>query len=254
MVFDTRRIAIDRPVLEALVQRFHGGTELMVDLWNEESPDQARNRKTYYKWLNHGVPMTPAGYSLFRFLDLDPVALVDHRKLDLENQFSLIRTALMLTGQAYQGIKALLEPIMPNVEWPNDTEIRKRFGRTWTRQFFSHDARSETNEMARVSLIPSGPEFRPEYPRAWYIAYRPGDGRDRLWRPYGIMVRRDGVNAMLSSRGLLEEDHRFANLSRLEFGTEFGPSPVDFCVASLHAFDIAVEYPATRPCPLRFLP
>ena len=254
MPLDLRRVPLDRQYFTEFANRHYGSIGIMVSLWNEEEPHLARSSQSFYKWLDHGAPMTPSGYSLFRFLGIDPVALIDHERLNVAGRFNAIRAALMMMGQSVIGIRSLLEPLLPSENWPNDQLLADRFGRKWHREKFQHDATGKINAMACVTLSPNDPDAMQEHPTAWYIAYRPGDGTDPMWRPYGIMVRRAGINRLLSSRGLLTTDDSFQRRTVMQFGTEYGPAPVDFCVASHHGFSADVEFPTERTCKLRFLP
>jgi len=240
--------------MRELIDRFHGGAETLVALWNMECPATARDIKTYYSWLKSGVPATPAGFSLFRILDIDPVALTDHEAIRLGQRFASVRAALMGTGQAALALKSLAEPILPDINWPSDKLLDERMGKTWCRHVFHHNARSERNAMACITVRPTGSDFHPALPRAWYIAYRHADGWDCMWRPYGILVRKRGINFLLTSRGQIQADDRFPHQSLMMFGTEFGEGPADFCLSSMHPFEIQVEFPSLRACHLRFPP
>lgn len=80
------------------------------------------------------------------------------------------------------------------------------------------------------------------HPRAVHIAYRRRNSSDTMWRFYGTVIA-DGDRIELYSEGGVLQDMPRTESQTIPFRAYFGSRPVEWRAASLHAFDLATEFP-----------
>ena len=241
-------------------ERF-AGIANFADEWGRSGPGDSaragatqRSVKTIYAWLKHGLPTSrDTLFQFFGALDVDPIAVLDLDRHDLRRNFGRLRRAFMLGGLNAGGFRPLFDLYRPSATWPDDGLSREYFNRAWTCFEFEHPATDITNVYAAITVRASEPELS-WWPRAYHIAYRRRANADGLWRPYGTVVTCSDEAVLIHENGDLQREVvPQRNGHAFRFHTYFGPSPSQFRLASLHAFNGQVE-PAPDPAvSLRFI-
>lgn len=245
------QLFIDKSAVSACIKTSFGSVGAFASEWKADHPDDARSASTIYDWMKAGIPSTEhAIFSFFRMLDLDPCAAVDHERTGIEQRFKQIRRSILLGGDRFPQIRSLVDMIWPDDNWPNSVSAEEYFGRTWCCRDFEHIAEVK-NKYATVTIVQAEHENPEDAPRAYYVAFRDDEGDDELWRPYGIAVRRSGINYVLNSKGKILSEPSKHNTA-LRFQTYFGGGRASFRVASLHGFNLMKRFPDDRVLDLRF--
>ena len=68
-----------------------------------------------------------------------------------------------------------------------------------------------------------------------------------MWRPYGFVLREGGRIALFQVRGATAFSEIRPDAGAFVVETWFGPGAADFRVASLHAFDLALDAESSLP-------
>lgn len=226
---------------EVLLWR-HGSVEALA-------ADVKISRATLYRWLrSEGLPSRSGLLKLARALDVDPFALFDFRGRPPIEAARELATTLLSHGQlgTAAGMAWLLGRYLfaPGEEWPSETV----FGRRWQRAVVRHDAGRRRDYWGLLPIAFSGVTGRPQ---AWHFAFRSiKRGRDGgWWIPYGFAVVNRTVR-LIHFDGDAQE--RACPDGRFVVETWFGAGSADFCVASLHPFElsdpesVAVDWPRVR--------
>ncbi len=208
------------------------------------------SRATLYRWLrSEGLPSRSGLLKLARALDVDPFALFDFRGRPPIEAARELATTLLSRGQlgTAAGMAWLLGRYLfsPGEEWPSETV----FGRRWQRAVVRHDASRRRDYWGLLPVTFPGETSRPQ---AWHFAFRSlkrGRGGG-WWIPYGIAVAVGCSVRLVHFDGDAQE--RACPDGRFVVETWFGAGSADFCVASLHAFElrdpdvIADDWPRVR--------
>ena len=237
-----------------------GGIANFADEWtntaknNDDNEESERSVKTIYAWLKHGLPTSKD--TMFKFcgaLDVDPIAALDFDREDIRRNVGRLRRSFMLGGLNAGGFRPLFDLYRPSPGWPDKGLARNYYRRDWTVFSFQHHAVDIKNTYATIRVSASD-DLPANWPRAYHIAYRRKSNADGLWRPYGSVVSRQDEAILVHENGDVQQ-MTFPARSRhkLSFQTYFGPSPVQFRVASFHPFEGQVDPYPDPEVPLHFM-
>jgi hypothetical protein len=251
------KLYIDARLAKDIIERDFGGMAGFADAWagrdaqlGRKAP-LARDGKTIYGWLADGLPKRrETVFDFFAMLDVDPVAILDLERNGFPESFGRLRLSFLLGGAAAGAFRPLFELYRPGPAWP-DSEIADRFfDRGWTVRDFVHSADPVANRYATIHVRWNE---APARPAAWHIAYRRVLNNDAMWRPYGTVIVRDAMRILIHENGFTQQEAVTPEQPDLRFQTFFGPSDVQFRLASLTPFDIGIDFPDDSEGLLRFI-
>jgi hypothetical protein len=234
-----------------LIETAHGSVDALVVAWEAEAErgrpgfGKPRSRAAIYKWLKSGFPLQPDAVLAFcALLNVDPLTIMDLEASDVFRTFSRLRLSFQLGGGIRAPFKAISRLFYPGPNWPDEQLARVYYGRSWYTAEFKHDALAITMEYALVDILPVG-----SAPMTVYVAYRRTGAADKMWRPYGAVIRRGGTISLISESGHFAQKPG----QTFSFDTYFGPGPAQFKLASLHDFSFRIDVPTRTMNPLRFV-
>lgn len=252
-------IPLRRELVRALIERRFSSVGDLVVAWEErvrsgaQKTGNARDRATIYRWLDKGLPSNRSDiFGFAAMLDVDPVALLDITEEYIKKSYGRERRLFQL-GMANRSPLAAFWPIyIPGPSWPNAEVSHPYYGRDWCTADFAHDPATIANVYAAVRLRSTVADV-PFVPCAYHFAYRRTGSPDGMWRPYGTVVGYEGEVCLLMENGTYQRQPDARSPSTVINETWFGPGPAEFRVASLHAFEIAVQVPSEARGVVRFL-
>jgi hypothetical protein len=226
-------IQLNTQKLHALIDNV-GGMASLMDRWGERFTELP-NRDTFYSWRT-GPRFSGNLTSYLRLcacLDVDPIAVISADKLSSAS-FGDNLLMLALGSPGGRGIKVtdVLGIFGPVKTWPSSKEVTEAYGNDWFRSFFKNEGSSKSHyELLRLCFDVSFP------PRVAHFAYRVTSAE--RWRMYGSvgLDRNDRflIHLYGKNQTMISDDP-----SKILVETRFGEGPCEFCVASLHHFDITV--------------
>ena len=239
-------IFLRHDVTTYLLEENFGGFDGLIVEWERrsEAPDKFpshRKRSSIYRWLKEGLPSTGVQLAAFcGLLDVDPLAVFDYNRNGYFSKFAIIRRNLQL-GLAAAGVYSPLYRIYrPGPFWPSDPHAKQFYGRDWCGVEFTNADHWDTQDYVLVKV-----NFREPVgtrPRAAHIAYRRQGSRDTMWRYYGTVLSIAGQLELYSEGGDFQT-MPVVEPNEIRFRTYYGGRPVEFRVASLHAFDLDTQFP-----------
>ena len=245
-------------IRQLVAARFGSVDELMVE-WEErvtagvQRVGRARDRSTVYRWMEKGLPSNRDDFFGFAsVLDVDPVALLDFDRVDVQARMANERR-LLYAGLTQQSPLSPFWPLYtPGSIWPSPTIATTYYGRPWCTQEFIHDPAKFANVYAAVHLQPTAVE-EPPAPRTFHFAYRRSGYADDAWRPYGSVIGNVNEVRLVSESGDYQKlpDERSPRVVVAE--TYFGLGPADFRIASLHRFSVSLDVPSDEHAVVRFV-
>lgn len=254
---DAMKLYVDARLVKQVIERDFGGIAGFAEAWAERDArlarkvPLARDGKTIYGWLADGLPnRRETVFDFFALLDVDPVSILDMERNGLPGNFGRIRLSFLLGGAAAGAFRPLFELYRPGPAWPDSDIARAFFSREWTVRDFDHDAADIVNRYATIRVRTDMAQGRPA---AWHIAYRRVLNNDAMWRPYGTVIVRDGTRLLIHENGFTQQESVTAERPDLRFQTFFGPSQLQFRLASLRPFEIDVDFPDDAEELLRFI-
>ena len=136
--------------------------------------------------------------------------------------------------------------------WPPQKFSTEHYGRRWEVQEFRHDPAIRSNFYQTIELKGEGPGLD-NRAQVFHFAYHQLHLFGARWLQYGSVVRHDRTAFLWHINGHTEERKMRTLDEPVLVETWFGPAPVDFKVASLHAFNLII--PAAQSSeqkPMRF--
>ena len=137
----------------------------------------------------------------------------------------------------------------PGPYYPNAEVAERYYGRSWHTFVFEHEPDAVESVYAAVGMTADGAS---PIPRAYHFAYRRANSLDRMWRPYGTVVRFASKTILASESGDYQEDTTDRSLPETVAETYFGDGAAEFTVASLHPFSGSVTAPSGEHGAVRF--
>lgn len=245
------KLFIAGPPTYALFDEKFGGIAGFSTAWAESNPAIARDPKTIYGWIANGLPRNRETiFAFFGMLDTDPLALLDLERNRMPQSFGRLRRSFLLGGASAGAFKALFELYHPGPAWPSNSLTQQFYGRDWVTSDFVHSANTLVNAYAVVHVRDA---HHPTQPRAWHIAYRRIQNNDGMWRPYGTIIACGGQRILIHENGYMQTEIADGGCPDFRFQTYFGPSPIEFRLASLSPFNIEIDFPNAETGPLRFI-
>lgn len=249
-------IRLDGPLLKVICRRKYGDAKIVEQLlcnW-ELLYGNAPSGATVHRWLTGALPQTAdALWKLCGLLNVDPIAVLDHRSIDSKESDHLLSAYQRDAWARYKSFSYLKDFLGRHAAWPPKVYQQTYFpDRAWCIREFEHTSDSRTNYYQAVRVVAEGSDMH-AFPIALHIAFKQrGRFADR-WLEYGVIsIEEDTAHSFhidggASSRIRIESDRL------VYFETFFGPEAASFRVASLHLFELelAVECPPERK-PLRF--
>lgn len=252
------KLFVDSSLVRGLMEQDHGGIENFVESWRERDAQLgrirglARDEKTIYGWLQKGLPARRETiFDFFAMLGCDPISLIDITRSDFPKNFSRIRLAFLLGGNSAGAFRYLFELYRPGCGWPNEELSQTLLGKHWEVRDHLHSAGGVVSKYAMFCC--KLPKFEIARPLAFHIAYRRVLNADDLWRPYGTVIVRTDECHLIHENGFMQRKVRTSTNSPVQFQTFFGPSTLEFRVASLTPFSLSVDFPSCDQGALRFI-
>lgn len=248
-------VPIDAELTNSLIKARFGSIDKLETEWEarvtcgKQCRGSARDRGTIYRWLKNGIPAKID--DLFGFcaaLDVDPIAILPWGQDFVAEEFAKARLRFQQNRFAYSNLKPFGPIYLPDVDWPHDETARCLFGRPWQYELFEHDAAEQCNIYAALLMTPQVDRCLPV---VFHFAWQRSDSRDRMWRPYGSVIRYKHHSMLISESGNYQTIDS-ARGSSVEVETYFGVGAARFKVASLHSFELSLNVPSQAKNALRF--
>lgn len=251
-------LRISRDTTLDLIEQKFGSVDNLVVEWEERVRTgkiknvRSRNRSTIYRWLDKGLPSgKDTVFGFCGVLDVDPISILDLERSGLLKNFGKVRRAFQLGLTSTSPFRALWEMFSPGPNWPSDSIANSYYGRSWHIEEFEHDASNVKNEYALLEMVLTD-KVACYQPVAFHVAYRRKSARDKMWRPYGSVIRLAGVIRLISESGDFQERQNKCTNDRVRVETYFGPGAVEFRIVSLHEFDLSIVFPSEACNVVRF--
>ena len=229
-----------------LLEAAHGSLEDLIVAWEARAMadpkfPKPRQRSSMYRWLKDGVPSRGDQIMAYcAMLDVDPLAIFDYRRNGYFRNFATLRRNLQLGLEAAGVFSPLFKVYRPGPHWPSDEHVRPCYGRNWFGVVFDNKDQWSSSDYGLVKVKFSAPASG--RPRACHIAYRRTPSPDTMWRYFGTVLSVGGQLELYSEGGAFQE-MQVVEQDEIRFRTYFGGRPVEFRVASLHAFGLTTEFP-----------
>jgi hypothetical protein len=252
-------VPVNAEFLKLVIDKRFGSVDGFAADWEERVREgrqrrgKARDRATIYRWLGKDIPSKEDDlFGLCGALDIDPLSVLPINHSFMEKEFAQERLRLQLNQSRTSNLKPYDAIFLPGPKWPSDEIAECFYGRRWHVQEFHHDP-------SIISSAYAGLELRiPPYqdvPVVFHFAWRRSNARDRMWRPYGSVIRFDNKILLISESGDLQKvDINFhENPTIVE--TYFGIGSAMFRIASLHDFEISmpIQLPSQAKNAVRFV-
>lgn len=215
----------------------------------------APGRSTLYDWIADGFPSIKKWkskgventrfYQIIAFcalIDVDPLAMFDLERNGYGSRFAEIRKLIQRKVGALGALEPLYDLFAPDEEWPNGFLAKRFWGRDWHSIEFDNRKEFQSHDDALLKVCF---EKRPGgAPRCVHIAYRRWDTRDidTMWRFYGTVVSIDRRNELFNEGGVHKIMKALDSID-LAFRTHFGGRKVEFKLASIHPFNLEIDFP-----------
>lgn len=231
-------------VRNLIKSKYHSFDNFVAD-WEEFAEKnryfpKAKQRSSMYRWINDGFPTNSDQIVGFcSMLDVDPMAVFDYERNGYFSKFASIRHKIQL-GLAHVGVFSPLYAVYkPGPVWPSHETARNCYGREWSGVEFNNAEHWSDTNYCLIKVKFSEPTTDP---RAAHIAYRRTDSPDTMWRYFGCVISIEGQLQLYSESGDYQTMQSVLE-GEIRFRTFYGGRPVEFRVASLHAFTLDTEYP-----------
>lgn len=247
------------PLKEKLTRRLiterYGSVDALVIEWDHRlqsgyfGPAKSRDRATIYRWLNNGLPSKAEDiYGFAATLDVDVMAVIDINPTFLAREYSKERLLLHFNSIGASRFSPLWMTFRPGISWPSQELATSYYKRDWSIFEFEHDGEAVLNVYAGIEIRDTS-----ELPSPWvyHFAYRRKNANDKMWRPFGTVVRNGDEVILLSESGDYQRIESAAPEPTF-VETFFGPGPAEFRIASLHRFSAELTIPSSRQG-LRFI-
>lgn len=226
-------IILDGLLLQKLIKsRFPAGHNDLIALW--DASGEGLNPSTIYRWTRGQLPRTGEDLlKLAAILDVDPFTLLTFDRGSATE--AIERLLLSFERNKWERLGFFRAFFGRQKYWPPDEIATRYFGRNWCRAHFTHEPSDRANYYATIRL--DGFKHQDDVaPQAFHFAFRqPGWFADR-WLDYGFVVRAGCEVKLLHINGQ-SESYKTRSLEEPAYvETFFGPSTVEFCIASLHPF------------------
>jgi hypothetical protein len=226
-------IILNGDLLEKLIKsRFRAGKSDLISLWDDSG--DGLNSTTIYRWTKGQLPRN--GEDLLKLaglLDVDPFALLAFRT---ESTTEVIERLLQsFIKNQWERFSFFRDFFGRQKNWPPAQVANGFFGRSWHQARLAHDPAVRANYYATISL--DGLKHLDNVtPQVFHFAFRQTGRFAEYWLDYGFVVRTGNEVRLLHINGQAES-YSTATLAEPTYvETFFGPSPVEFCIASLHPF------------------
>lgn len=181
------------------------------------------------------LPSIAVIFSLAGLLDVDPMAIITIKKMHtFPEVFGFFEKYLWAVKKPKQfnKILKLSEYLASQHEWPSENFSQKYYGRHWIKKTTKHEANGKTNYYGKIEI-----NFKDIYtPKVIHISWR-SNTKDQ-WHTYGAVRIFDQEIDLISYGGDSQNVCISQNHERFIVETWFGSETAEFCVASLHDFDI----------------
>lgn len=226
-------IPINVELLDDLVHQLGGPTALM-DEWAHrfrETPD----RDTFHDWRTQPKFRSnlKSYLRLCACVDVDPIALIPSSYFDGASfgDFILMLTVGQVGGRGIK-VQDIFQTFGPLQIWPSPKDIRSAFGRDWVRKYFSNTGRSQSVfEALKIEFVSAAG------PRLVHFAYRVREAE--RWRMYGSVFLFKNEGKLIHLYGP-NQNREIRTQHEIFVRTRFGEDPCEFCLASLHEFEITL--------------
>jgi hypothetical protein len=236
------RIRFNGELLRALIEAA-GGIAAVQEKWSLSSPHgddgEAPAEATFYRWMRGQLPKSSDTLMrLATVLDVDPFALLDVPKEEMSKA-----TDELLELGLRESLPAPLSFASGffgrQREWPPPAFAAHYFCREWGIREFVHDPAVRASFYQTIELRGQGCGVE-KRAQVFHFAYRQKHLFAARWLQYGFVVRWDCSALLWHINGHREERRLRSQDEPAVVETWFGPAAVDFRVASLHPFALAV--------------
>lgn len=235
-------ILLNGALLESLIKsRFRSGKSDLISLW--DASGEGLDQSTIYRWTKGQLPRK--GDDLLKLaglLDVDPFALL---AFESESTTDIIERLLRSYLQnKWERFSFFSEFFGRQKNWPPLQVATQFFQRNWNQAMLTHDPARRANYYATISL--TGHRHLDNLtPQVFHFAFRQPGRFAGHWLDYGFVVRTGKEVRLLHINGQAETymANRLEEPTYVE--TFFGPSAVEFCIASLHSFSHNLNPEAT---------
>jgi hypothetical protein len=230
--------------------RYAGGVDELASKWEglvatRPGFPSARGRASIYRWLDDGVPTRGADAGLHVFglcalLDVDLLSIFDYERNGYFSKFAKLRQLIYARASSIGGLATFMAMYRPGDNWPSDAIASACYGRRWFAYQFTNEDAWQSNDYVLVKVRFA--EKVGGQPRAAHVAYRRVRVPDTMWRYYGTVIAVDGHLELYNESGGHQRMQQ-VDEEEIRFRTYYGGRPVEWRVASLHDFSVALEMP-----------
>lgn len=249
------RVRLNGELLRDLVKAA-GGIGSVQAKWSLLNPDaddgEVRSEATFYRWMKGQLPKSGATLmGLAAVLDVDAFALLDVPKEETRKAIDELMDRVQ-RGSFPAPLSFVKGFFGRQREWPPQAFAAQHYGRAWEIREFVHDPAVAMNFYQTIALSGEG-DGLDRKAQVFHFAFRQEHLFAARWLQYGSVIRFDRTALLWHINGHREERRLRSPDESAVVETWFGPAAVDFRVASLHPFALAV--PAASPPdqpPMRF--
>ncbi|NDP47499.1 MAG: hypothetical protein GZ085_03740 [Sulfuriferula multivorans] len=231
-------IILNGVLLESLIKsRFRLGKSDLISLW--DASGDGLDQSTIYRWTKGQLPRK--GEDLLKLaglLDVDPFALL---AFESESTTDIIERLLQSFLQnKWERFSFFKEFFGRQKNWPPVQVATRFYGRNWNRSNLTHDPTVRANYYATIRL--TGQKHLDKVtPQVFHFAFRQVGRFAGHWLDYGFVVRTGTEVKLLHINGQAESYSANCLEEPTYVETFFGPSAVEFCIASLHPFSYELD-------------
>ena len=230
----------------ALLVHKMGGLGALMDEWSTRFADTP-HRDTFHDWRTHPSfrGNLKSYLSLCAILDVDPIALIPESYFDGAS-FGDMMLMLAMNSIGGRGISAqdVFQTFGPLPNWPSAEDIKSYYGKDWNRRFFKNVGQSNSIFATVRLTFPSS-----EKPRLVHFAYRVE--KAQRWRMYGTVSSWEKSNVLVNLYGPNQMEES-SEVKEIYVQTRFGEGPCEFCLASIHDFEVELLSGVRSNVTLRF--
>jgi hypothetical protein len=236
------RFRLNGELLAALIEAA-GGIGKVQERWSLRSPDgndsEVASEASFYRYKKGQLPKNSATLmGLAVALDVDPFALLAVPEEEMHKAIDEL-LELVQRDSLPAPLSFAKDFFGRQRNWPPTAFATQHYGRQWEIREFVHDPAVRKNFYQTIELQGKGNSLA-DRAQVFHFAYRQKHLFAARWLQYGSVIRFNRTALLRHINGHAEERRLQSSDAPAVVETWFGHAVVDFRVASLHPFTLAV--------------